>query len=163
MPLIAAGRLPSRINHLRIGEAILLGVETAHRTPWPDTSQDAFVLYSEVIELKNKPSVPIGEVSQDAFGRKPVFEDRGAMDRAILDVGREDVDVDGIRSVDPRVRLLGATSGALVVDVTAAGGNIRVGDVLAFSPNYAALLQAMDSQYVDKRPLAGTESDSGAG
>jgi predicted amino acid racemase len=163
LPLIAAGKMPRRINHLRIGEAILLGVETAHRSPWPDTYQDAFVLYSEVIELKKKPSVPIGEISQDAFGRKPVFEDRGTIDRAILDVGREDVDVDGIRPVDPRLSILGATSGALIVDVSAAKGSIRVGDSLAFSLNYAALLEAMDSQYVEKRPFTATDIDPAAG
>lgn len=163
LPLLAAGKMPRRINHLRIGEAILLGVETTHRTPWPDTYQDAFVLYSEVVELKKKPSVPIGEVSQDAFGGKPVFVDRGRIDRAILDVGREDVDVDGIRPIDPRVSILGATSGALIVDVSAAKGSIRVGDLLAFSPNYAALLAAMDSQYVEKRPFKGTDIAPAAG
>jgi predicted amino acid racemase len=163
LPLITAGKMPRRINHLRIGEAILLGVETAHHTPWPETCQDAFVLHSEVIELKKKPSVPIGEVTQDAFGRKPVFEDRGIIDRAILDVGREDVDVDGIRPIDPRLSILGATSGALIVDVSAAEGGVRVGDLLAFSPNYAALLAAMDSQYVEKRPVTGTDIDPAAG
>jgi predicted amino acid racemase len=92
-----------------------------------------------------------------------VFEDRGTIDRAILDMGREDVDVDGIRPVDSRVHLLGATSGALVVDVSAAGGGIRVGDSLAFAPNYAALLQAMDSQYVEKQLLSDTGNDLEAG
>ena len=156
LPLIAAGEMPDRINHLRIGEAILLGVETAYRTPWPGTSQDAFTLYAEVIELKTKPSVPIGRVTEDAFGRKPVFEDRGLIDRAILNVGREDVDVVGIRPVDPALRVLGATSGALVVDVSAAKGSIRVGDLVPFSLNYAALLEAMDSEYVEKRPIPGS-------
>jgi len=160
LPLLAAGKMPRRINHLRIGEAILLGLETAHRSPWPDTYQDAFVLYSEVIELKRKASVPIGEVSGDAFGRKPVFVDKGEMDRAILDIGREDIDVEGVRPVDPRLSILGATSGVLVMDVTAAQGSIRVGDLLAFSPNYAALLAAMDSQYVEKRPFPRGEHDA---
>ena len=163
LPLIAAGKMPPRINHVRIGEAILLGVETAHRNPWPGTHQDAFVLYAEVIELKRKPSVPIGEVSQDAFGKRPVFEDRGLIDRAILNVGREDVDVDGIRPLDPGLRVLGATSGALIVDVSAARSTVRVGDLIGFSLNYAALLQAMDSQYVDKRPVSGTDTGSRAG
>lgn len=156
LPLIAAGGMPDRINHLRVGEAILLGVETAHRTPWPGTSQDAFTLYAEVIELKTKPSVPVGQVTEDAFGRRPVFEDRGLIDRAILNVGREDVDVAGIRPVDPALRILGATSGALVVDVSAAKGGIRVGDLVPFSLNYAALLEAMDSEYVEKRPIPGS-------
>jgi predicted amino acid racemase len=163
LPLIAAGKMPPRINHVRIGEAILLGVETAHRTPWPGTHQDAFVLYAEVIELKRKPSVPIGEVIQNAFGKSAVLEDRGLIDRAILNVGREDVDVDGIRPLDPGLRVLGATSGALVVDVSAAKSTVRVGDLLGFSLNYAALLQAMDSQYVEKRPVSGTDTGSAAG
>lgn len=37
LPLMAAGKMPSRINHVRIGEVILLGRETIHRTAWPDT------------------------------------------------------------------------------------------------------------------------------
>lgn len=160
LPLLAAGKMPGRINHLRIGEAILLGLETAHRTPWPGTYQDAFVLYAEVIELKRKPSAPIGEVSEDAFGRRPEFVDRGTMDRAILDIGREDIDVEGVRPTDPRISVLGATSGELVMDVSAAEGSIRVGDFLAFSPNYAALVAAMDSQYVDKRPFPGDAPDT---
>ena len=155
LPLIAAGGMPRRINHLRVGEGILLGVETAHRTAWPGTCQDAFTLHAEVIELKTKPSIPIGEVSEDAFGKRPVFEDRGNIARAILNVGREDIDLDGIRPADPGLRILGATSGALIVDVSAARTSIRVGDLLLFSLNYAALLQAMDSEYVEKRPIEG--------
>lgn len=163
LPLVLAGKMPARINHLRIGEAVLLGVETIHRTAWPGTHQDAFVLHAEVIELKRKPSVPIGEIGEDAFAGKPVFEDRGDMDRAIVNVGREDVDVVGIRPIDSRVSILGATSDVLVVDVTATGSELRVGDMLAFSPNYAALLAMMDSRYVEKRALTATGSDPAPG
>ena len=38
-------------------------------------------------------------------------------------------------------------------DVTAANGELQVGDQLVFSLNYAALLAAMTSGYVEKRPL----------
>ncbi len=101
LPLIAAGNMPERINHVRIGEGILLGRETIHRRAWPGTFQDAFCLHAEVIEEKEKPSVPIGETGEDAFGDKPIFVDKGLMDRAIVNMGREDVDVDGIRPTDP--------------------------------------------------------------
>ena len=53
--MIAAGRMPARIDHVRIGEAILLGRETIERSPWPGTSQDAFLLEAEVLERKSKP------------------------------------------------------------------------------------------------------------
>ena len=77
LDLIAAGQMPRRVNHARIGEAILLGRETTRRRPWPGTRQDAFRLYAEVLELKKKPSMPTGERGEDAFGHYPVFEDRG--------------------------------------------------------------------------------------
>jgi len=152
LELIASGRMPTRINHARIGEAILLGRETVHRGPWPGTFQDAFVLHAEVLELRNKPSLPIGTRSEDAFGKHPQFEDRGEISRALLNIGREDIDVEGITPVDARFRILGASSDYLAVDVSAAGDDIHVGDQLAFCLNYSALLAAMTSEYVKKCP-----------
>jgi predicted amino acid racemase len=40
--------------------------------------------------------------------------------------------------------------------MTGAGGQFKVGDELAFSLNYGALLTAMTSEYVKKRTLHGT-------
>lgn len=155
LPLIAAGGMPTRVNHVRIGEAILLGRETLHRAPWPGTFQDAFLLHAEVIELKEKPSVPMGERGEDAFGHLPEFPERGALRRALLNVGREDVEVEGLVPRDPRLHVLGASSDYLIVDVTQAGDELRVGDELGFSLGYGALLAAMDSSYVEKRYRGG--------
>jgi predicted amino acid racemase len=153
LELIASGRMPKRVNHARIGEAILLGCETVHRRPWPGTFQDAFLLHAEVLELKRKPSLPIGERAEDAFGETPVFADRGERHRALLNVGREDVDIRGLTPLDSRLSILGGSSGYLILDVTGAKGDIRVGDEIAFAPNYSALLAAMTSEYVEKRSL----------
>jgi predicted amino acid racemase len=153
--LIAAGLMPTRVNHARIGEAILLGRETTHRQPWPGTFQDAFVLHAEVLELKQKPSVPVGARSEDAFGHLAALENHGVMTRALVNVGREEVDFAGITPRDSRLTILGASSSYLVVDMTAAAGCYRVGDALTFSLNYGALLTAMTSEYVEKRPIHG--------
>jgi predicted amino acid racemase len=163
LELINTGRMPGRVNHARIGEAILLGRETTRRRPWPGTCQDAFILHAEVLELKHKPSLPQGELSEDAFGQRPLLEDRGEMLRALLNVGREDVDVNGIEPLDKRLTVLGASSGYLVVDATPATGGIRVGDTLAFTLNYSALLTAMTSEYVKKRPLKKSAPAAGGG
>ena len=53
----------------------------------PGTRQDTVKLVAEVIELKRKPSMPIGKIGKDAFGNTPVFEDKGIRLRAILAVG----------------------------------------------------------------------------
>jgi predicted amino acid racemase len=155
LKLIAAGGMPARINHARIGEAILLGRETLHRRAWPGTRQDAFLLRAEILERKLKPSLPLGETAEDAFGRRPAFEDRGERQRALLNMGREDVDVEGLTPLDPGVTLLGASSGYLVADVTEARATAGVGDDLAFRPSYGALLAAMTSEYIKKRPTRG--------
>lgn len=155
LELIASGRMPKRVNHVRIGEAILLGHETVHRRPWPGTHQDAFVLHAEVLELKAKPSVPIGERGEDAFGHVPVFVDRGEVKRAILNVGREDVVVEGLKPLDPGLLILGASSDCVIVDVTRATRPVAIGDSLAFRTDYGALLAAMTSPYIEKRAVPG--------
>jgi predicted amino acid racemase len=136
-----------RVNHLRIGESILLGCDTLTRSPIPGLHTDAFTLTGEVIELKSKPSRPYGQVAQDAFGHVPTFEDRGEVRRAILALGRQDVDV---LSIHPRIDadIVGASSDHLILEVREPG--LEVGATVAFDVGYAALLRAMTSPYVTK-------------
>ena len=153
LDLIASGRMPPRINQARIGEAILLGRETTHRRPWPGAFQDAFALHAEILELKRKPSAPIGERTEDAFGHLSSFENHGTIERALVNIGREEVSIEGIRPHDTRLKILGASSSYLVLDMSRAAGAFKVGDELTFSLNYSALLTAMTSEYVEKMVL----------
>jgi predicted amino acid racemase len=135
------------VNHLRIGEAILMGCDTLNREQIPGLYTDAFTLVAEVIELKTKPSKPYGEIAQDAFGRIPVFEGKGCVKRAILALGMQDVDVSGIRS-RIEAHVLGASSDHLILDVREPG--LEIGDEVRFDVGYGALLRAMTSPYVEK-------------
>ena len=67
--------LPEGITNLRLGESFLLGNDTAYLTKLPGTVDDAIILEAQIVELKEKPSIPIGEVGVDAFGEKPEYED----------------------------------------------------------------------------------------
>ncbi|WBW95577.1 alanine racemase [Oceanirhabdus sp. W0125-5] len=118
LKLLEAGKIPKRINHFRIGEGILLGRETIYREKCPNTYQDGFELHAEIIEKKLKPSVPIGEIGQDAFGNIPTVEDKGMMLRSILNIGRQDTKVDGISPINDNLTILGATSDHLLIDLT---------------------------------------------
>jgi predicted amino acid racemase len=149
LELIAAGRMPPRINHARIGEAILLGRETTRRRPWPGTCQDAMVLHAEVLECRRK-RPGSGERGQDAFGAPGAAQPSGDRLRALVNLGREDVDEKGLTPLEEGVHILGASSGYLVLDVTDADA-VRVGAELTFAPGYGALLRAMTSEYVEKR------------
>jgi ornithine racemase len=154
LPLLLAGKMPARIDNLRIGEAILQGGrETFLEAPWEALEPDAFLLSGELLEVKLKPSVPIGRAGLDAFGQRPVFEDRGLRLRGIVNIGREDVVVEGLEPTAPGVAVLGASSDHLVVDLGGAEPPPRVGDALRFRMSYGALLSAMTSEYVEKTPM----------
>jgi len=136
-----------RINNLRLGESIYLGCETLHRKSIPGLYTDAMTFVSEVIESKMKPSVPYGDVGQNAFGKTPVFKDNGQIRRAILGGGLQDVLVSGLT---PRldVEIIGASSDHIIVN--AKDIDLSVGNELEFDLNYGALLSAMTSRYVNK-------------
>ena len=147
--LTIAGGMPAAISNLRIGETILLGVDTLTRDPTLGLHLDAFVVAAPVIECRVKPSLPTGETAQDAFGNRPTFVDRGRRRRAICALGRQDAPPDGLVPVDPRVEVLGASSDHLILDVEALEPPPRLGDLIAFVPTYGATLQLSTSPYVD--------------
>lgn len=150
LPLLAAGGMPPEINLLRIGETLLLGCSVIDRSPWPGTRQDTFRVVGEVVELERKPSVPIGERGQDAFGGTPEFVDRGIRRRAICNLGRQDVVVDNLMPEDPGILVLGGSSDHLILDVEEAQQPVALGHEVAFTPGYGALLAASTSAYVHK-------------
>ncbi len=65
------------VNNLRLGESLVLGRETAYGNKIENTYEDAFQLVVEIIEVKEKPSVPSGKIGMDAFGKEPSFVDKG--------------------------------------------------------------------------------------
>jgi predicted amino acid racemase/arginase family enzyme len=159
LPLLLERGLPPGINNLRIGEAILQGgLETFRDTPWKELELDAFRLTGDIIEVKLKPSLPIGRSGYDAFGNQPVFMDEGDRLRAIANIGREDVLVEGLTPLHDGIRVLGASSDHLVLDVTDAAPPVAVGGRMSFRMNYGALLAAMTSEYVEKAPLHDVEA-----
>ncbi len=145
---ILNNNLPKVINNLRLGEAIFLGRETAYGKNITDLYHDIFTLKAEIIELKSKPSLPIGETGVDAFGNKPIYEDLGIIDRAIVAIGKQDVYPGNIWPIDKNIKILGASSDHLIIDVTKS--NYKLGDIISFGTGYGGLLQLMTSKYVKK-------------
>ncbi|MBC8487884.1 MAG: alanine/ornithine racemase family PLP-dependent enzyme [Bacteroidetes bacterium] len=135
-----------KINNLRIGEAILLGRETLHRNKIPKLFTDAFTLICEVIESKIKPSLPYGEICQNAFGDTPEIADIGNINRIIIGIGEQDVDT---KAITPRInaKVIGASSDHLILH---SKNHIEVGSEIEFDINYSALLRLSTSPYVKK-------------
>ncbi|MDI9491800.1 MAG: ornithine racemase Orr [Bacillota bacterium] len=144
--LIPKKQLPRGINNLRLGEAFILGNETAYTSRIPGTHNDAVLLRAQIIECKEKPSLPIGEVGVDAFGEVPRYEDKGVITRAILAVGKQDTDPGGLTPLDAETEILGGSSDHLLVHVKS--GTYRIGDTMDFRVDYGAFLKLFTSPYV---------------
>ena len=142
-----SGGNTGRINDVRLGEAIFLGREPLHRTLIEGLYNDAITLVAEVIEMKKKPSQPWGETAQSAFGKCEPTEDKGTISQAILAIGQQDTDPDGLL-LSPGIEILGASSDHLILNT----GNhkLAIGDEIRFQPGYGALLRSMTSPFVTK-------------
>ncbi|MFP4143331.1 MAG: alanine/ornithine racemase family PLP-dependent enzyme [Thermoplasmata archaeon] len=150
LKLMEEDKLPQRINQLRIGEGILLGTSISQDRDIPYLHRNVFEIEAEIIEVKEKPSVPEGEIGQDAFGKKPEFKDRGIRRRAIAAIGKQDTDTSNLTPKDDGVEILGASSDHMILDVEDMERDIKIGDTLSFLPTYSGMLKAFTSEYVDK-------------
>lgn len=148
--MVFKNEMPHRVNQLRLGESIVLGLETAFGERIEGTHRDAFTLALEIVELKEKPSAPVGHIGMDAFGQKPVFEDMGKRLRGILAAGRQDLNFNGIIPRDECIRIIGGSSDHLLVDFTECSRHYHIGDIVEFDLTYGGLLAASTSDYILK-------------
>lgn len=128
-----------RVNDLRIGEAILLGVDPVTGKPIMGMYNDAFTLVAEVIETDSK-STPRADNSADpALIKLHLVPDSEDTTRLILAIGHQDIDVAGL-TLPAGCRLAGASSDHLVMATSHPPPN--VGTQMRFQMNYSALMHA---------------------
>ncbi|OYD56323.1 alanine racemase [Fictibacillus aquaticus] len=138
------------VNQLRIGEAIWLGKDPGYGTPISGLYQDAFTLSAEVIEIQTKPTMPTGLIGVDAFGKTPDFQDRGDRLRAIVAIGRQDIDIDSLTPLGLKAVIMGGSSDHLILDITECQ-ELSVGDTVDFALGYGALQSGMLSPFIEKK------------
>lgn len=148
--LLDKEKMPEGVTNLRLGEAIILGRETAYGEEIKGLHDDIFTLEAEIVELKTKGSIPIGEIGMDAFGNTPTFEDQGQILRGILAIGQQDVNPDGLIPFDENIEILGASSDHLLLNLEKSTKAYKVGETISFKLDYGALLKLATSEYVYK-------------
>lgn len=154
LPLLVRGGVPKKINHLRIGE----GINNTQDLPlyW-DTEikgldKDTFVLKAQIIEINEKPTHPIGELTVNAFGEHAHYEDRGIRKRAIIALGNQDVgDSSKLVPKDKNMIVLGASSDHTILDIHDCEYEYKLGDVVEFNVLYQAMLFTSLSKYINKK------------
>lgn len=144
--LVHWGTMPQGINHLRIGETALLAKDL--QVDWGISDMDYLLrgtmrLEAEIIELRKKPTHPVGETVIDAFGNRPTFVDRGMRLRALAAFGRADVgQVETLLCREPSMTVIGGSSDHCILDVEDCPRALRVGDVVSFDLSYSHMLYA---------------------
>ena len=149
--LFDKGEMPKGVTNLRLGESIIRGLEAAYGKPYRELKTDAITLEAEIVELMEKPTYPEGEIGMNAFGEKIHYDDIGPRIRAILAVGRQEVNHENLVCIQPGVTIVGSSSDHLIVDVTDSYEKFTVGSILAFSLSYGGILSCFTSRYVGRR------------
>ncbi len=149
LTMLREGTIPDGITNLRLGESVVLGQDTAACETIEGLYDDAVILEAQIVEMKIKPSMPIGNTGVNAFGEEVSFVDKGMMLRAILAIGRQDMDIDGLTCLDEKIDILGASSDHLLIDLTATK-SYNIGDTVCFKMTYGAVLKGFTSEYVYK-------------
>lgn len=147
LPILTKNILPERINHFRIGSAIITPLEliTLWNTEIPGLFYDTFTIEAEIVELSSKPTVPLGKLHLDGFGNKRNFIDKGIRKRAILAIGNADLgDCTKLKPLDPNIIVLGASSDHLIIDIENCTHEYNIGDKLRFLMHYQNVLFAMN-------------------
>ena len=150
--MVLDGTMPAGVNLLRLGESMLLGDFLGCEMAF--TYKNVFTLKAEVIEVKDKPSYPVGELTADAFGRTRQYEDKGIRRRALAAMGL--VDYGNYTDIHPRmegVEVIGASSDHTILDVEAVKDRIHVGDVLEFDISYASMVYLTNTESVQREYL----------
>ncbi|HEY8889761.1 MAG TPA: alanine/ornithine racemase family PLP-dependent enzyme [Clostridium sp.] len=153
LPLVIDEKMPKRVNNLRIGEGILLAedLEKFWGYDMKHMHKDTFVLKAQVVEIKYKPTYPIGEVFIDAFGYKATYEDKGIRKRALLAVGKQDFGThDKLIPQRQGVKIVGSSSDHLIIDIEDCDIEIKLGEILQFSMYYPPLMYLSGNPSIPK-------------
>lgn len=153
LPLVFKNQIPKGINHLRLGESVLLAadLEDFFGIDMSDYHRDTILLKAQIIEIKDKASHPIGKLSIDAFGNKPHYEDKGIRKRGLLALGKKDIGHHSkIIPKDEEIHIVGSSSDHLIIDMTDTKKTYDIGDILTFNLYYPAMLYGSQSPNVYK-------------
>lgn len=156
IPLLFHHLLPKGVNHFRVGETLFLGTDVYNNSKLNDMHSNVFKLYSEIIELIEKPSVPRGEMGTNLEGDAYEFDQNTISEtsyRALIDIGLLDVETSHLQFVDRNLTVAGASSDMIVVDLMGNEDKYKVGDLIEFELDYMGLLRIMNSKYIEKKVL----------
>jgi predicted amino acid racemase len=154
LPLLERNQVPKGINHFRIGESLFFGVDLWTGKTIGGMEANILKLYAEIVEITEKPKVPIGELAVNPAGDVHEVEeaDYGKTSyRAILDIGLLDISPEYLIPDQANIEIVNASSDMLIVDLHDNPDGYSVGDLVAFNLKYMGALSLLNSDYIDKK------------
>ncbi len=153
LPMLFKKQVPQAVNHFRIGETLYFGNNLVTGKRVKGMKTDVLRLFTEIIEITEKPKVPIGLLAETPSG--DMFEideqDYGKTSyRAIIDVGLLDISPDFLIPDDPALKVVSASSDMLIVDLGDTDRNYQVGGLISFRLKYMGALGLLNSNYIEK-------------
>ncbi len=154
LPFLNKNLVPASINHFRLGETLFLGNDLLEKKKMKGLRDDVFILKAEIIEVLEKPPVPFGRRGKNLLGQ--VHEPKakslnGPRWRILVDVGNLDMNPDDLSPLDSNLRIDGASSDILALELALNISPPKTGDFVRFRVNYMGALRLMGSYYVEKR------------
>lgn len=153
IPLVLNKQIPAGINHFRVGETLYFGINLFEENIIPGMKTDVFELFTEIIEITEKPLIPIGELAANPQGETMEIDESlygQTSYRAIVDIGLLDIDPKYLIS-GYDFEIVGASSDMLIINLGENEAGYKVGDLLSFHLKYMGALQILNSNYIEKR------------
>ena len=153
LPMLNYQQVPEGVNHFRIGDTLFFGNDIINEAPFKGMQEGVLKLYSEIIEITEKPKIPNGQIAENPSGE--TFEidekDYGKLSfRAIIDIGLLDISTDFLIPEDSKISFIGASSDMIVVDLGETDLDYEVGDLISFDLKYMGALALLSSNYIEK-------------
>lgn len=156
IPLMLTQQLPKGINHFRVGETLYFGLDLFEEKVIEGMNGDVFELHAEIIEMQEKPLLPVGNLAANPQGETAEIDESlygKSSFRAIIDIGLLDVDPKYLIASDDTYEILGASSDMLIINLGQNPNKYKVGDTLNFDMKYMGALSLMNSDYIDKKVI----------
>lgn len=139
--LLPLGEIPKRINNIRSGIATITKADYT----WPADIEgrlDTFRLRAELVELKDKPTMPDGKAGFAALNEERRYVDLGVRRRGIAAIGSQDIGIGGgtISPIDPRIKIWASSSDHTLLDLEDCKEDYKLGDFVEFNINYVAAM-----------------------
>lgn len=151
--LLINNNMPNGINQLRIGGLATTPNYIKEFLDWGKyiRIKNVFSIQAEIIEIKDKPTYPIGEIVVDGFGNKIEYVDKGIRKRAIIALGKNDIGgALQLYPKDEKTYIVGGASDHTIIDINDSDTNYQIGDIMSFELDYESIMFAMQSEYLER-------------